>query len=118
MAVVALLTGCATVFTGIVTVTQVVDSGMRQWAALSKAGKTSAELDNRVIAAHDTYRQQATLAQAALKTYKATNDAKDLQTALGIARDAADPLIDLIAGVLSPSKSARLKANLNQAIKP
>ena len=118
LAVCALLVGCTTMFTSIVTVTEVVDSAMKNWAHLSATGQTTVAFDAKVVQAHDAYRKAAATAQIALQTYKRTNDAKDFATALSAARDGALPLIDLIASILNPTAGVKLQNQLTKASQP
>jgi hypothetical protein len=115
---IGLLTGCTTMFQGIVTVTEVVDSAMKNWAHLSNTGQTSKEFDQKVMAVHDRYRQAAAVAQLSLNTYKVTANQADFTAALTAARDGAGPLIDLIASILNPVDSVALKTKLMKAQTP
>ena len=110
--------GCATVFTGIVTVTKVVDNGMTQWAHLSNTHQTSAATDAAVVAAHDRYRLVCRIAQASLVAYQSTRNPADLTAAISQAKLAAVPLIDLIATLLQPTQGAALKQSLAKASAP
>ena len=118
VAVVAILTlcvGCATFFGTVVTMTEVVRSGMTQWGSMSKRGLTSKGVDAQVIAAHDQYRGACAVAQAALVTYKATGNQADYVQALATARVAAVGVIDLIAPLLKPNEGAKLLKQLEKA---
>lgn len=114
----ACVCSCQTLFTGIVTVTDVVDSAMKQWSGLSKSGQTTPELDARVIAAHNSYRQAAGVAQTMLVEYKTTGDKSKLDQALLTAKAGADPLINLIISLLNPTKAAELSTKLAKAQSP
>lgn len=109
------LTACTTVYTGIVTLTSVVDSAMKNWAALSVAGKTTPIIDTKVVAAHDTYRKACAVAQSALVAYKTSGNDADYLKALEAARAAAGGLIDLIVPLLDSQTAATLKAKQAKA---
>lgn len=112
----ALLVGCGTtLFTGIVTVTSVVDSAMKNWAKLSVSHQTTPEFDTKVIAAHDKYRQAAAVAEVMLQTAKANGQTNDIVTILQVAKDGASPLVDLITSVMQPADAATTKLNLQKA---
>jgi hypothetical protein len=109
------LIGCTTFYQSVVTLTAVVDSAMKQWAALSVAGKTSPAIDVRVSQAHTAYRQAAATAQEALIQYKATGDQGAYIAALNAAKVAAQGLIDLIVPLLNPVDASTLQSNLAKA---
>lgn len=109
------LVACASVYTGVVTITSVVDSAMKEWAALSVKGQTSPSIDAAVIAAHNKYREAAALAQTALVTYKATGNQTEWTKALTVVRSAADGLIGLITPLLTPTKAATINSNFAKA---
>lgn len=98
--------------------TAVVDTGMKQWAALSVAGKTTPDLDAKVTKAHDTYRAACGVAQQALIVYKAGGSQDAYLTALQAARTAASGLFDIIIPLLTPGDGATLKSRLAKANAP
>jgi hypothetical protein len=112
------LIGCKSTYSTIVTVTQVVDSGMKQWASLANHGQTTPAFNQKVVAAHDNYRKAAAVAQLSLVAYKNTSNATNLVQALTAAKDGALPLIDLIASVISAEKGDQLRLDLASATKP
>lgn len=113
--VIGLLVGCASLYSGIITITSVVDSAMKQWAALSVAGKTSPAIDAKVTTAHDNYRKAAAATQAALIAYKASGDQSAYVAALNASRAAAQGLIDLIVPLVLPRDAATLQNNFAKA---
>ena len=115
LSIVALLAGCATVYTSTVTITQVVDTAMKGWADLSVKGFTSAAVDTKVIAAHNNYRQACAVTQTALIAYKQTGDNTAFVQAMAVAKAAASGLIDLIVPLLTTSDGAEIKDNLAKA---
>ncbi len=110
-----LLLGCASLYTGVVTITSVVDAAMKDWAALSVAGKTNPAIDKAVTQAHDKYRQSAAVAQTALMTYKTTGNQSDYLNALAAVRAAADGLINLVVPLVTPNEASTLSNNLKKA---
>jgi len=110
--------GCSTIFSATVTVTEIVDSVMKDWAALSNAHKTTAEIDAKVIAAHNHYREAAKVAQDALIAYKASGDQGQYIATLTALKATVGPIIDLITPLLSPSKVQSLQTKLTKASKP
>lgn len=109
------LVACSTVYTGIVTITTVVDSAMRDWAQMSVAHQTTAAVDAKVIAAHDKYRAACSAAETALVAYKASGDQNAYIAAVTAARAAAGEIIDLIAPLLAPAKAQALHTQLASA---
>lgn len=118
IAVCGLLLGCSTMFTGIVTVTEVVDAAMKNWAHASVARQTTPEFNAQVVRLHDNYRKAAASAQLSLKLYKSTNQATNLVDALAAAKDGALPLVDFIAQILTEAKGTGLKTQLAKATQP
>ena len=118
IAMMTVLLGCTSLYTSVVTVTEVVDSAMKNWAQASKARQTTPEFNAQVIKLHDNYRLAAAAAQLSLKAYKDTNNAADLVAALTAAKEGALPLVDFIAGILSAPVAAELQANLVKATRP
>jgi hypothetical protein len=110
-----LLMGCSTLYTTTVTITQVVDSGMKSWAQMSAAGKSTAAIDAAVIKAHDQYRGACAVAQTALINYKASGNNADYVSAIIAVRASVDGLFNLITPLLTPAKASTLKSQLAKA---
>jgi hypothetical protein len=115
---VAFLVGCSTLYTGVVSITSVVDTATTEWSNLSIAGKTTPEFDALVIKAHDKYRVSCGIAKRALVVYKSGGDQANYLTALEAAKVAADGLLDIIYPLLSPDKADALKGQLAKANTP
>lgn len=115
---VAFLVGCSTLYTGVISITSVVDSAMTTWANMSVAGKTTLDIDTKVIKAHDQYRAAAGVAKRALIAYKAGGDQANYLTALEAAKVAADGLLDIIYPLLTVDKADALKSQLSKANSP
>ncbi len=111
-------TGCQTVFGATVTVTEIVDAAMKDWAQLSKAGKTNPDLDAKVIAAHTHYREAARVAAISLKAYKESGNETQYVATLNALKAAVGPIIDLITPLLAPTQTAALKTKLTKASQP
>lgn len=114
-AVAFLLAGCASLYQSTVTLTSVVDSAMKNWAALSVRGQTSPAIDARVKAAHDIYRNACGVMAQSLQTYKQTGDQSQYIAALQAVKAAASGIIDLIVPLLTESQAQTLKSNLAKA---
>ena len=108
--------GCSSLYTGVVTLTSVVDSAMKNWASLSVAGKSTPQIDTAVMTAHGKYRQAASVAQTALIAYKNGGNQQDYLNALVAVRSAAGGLVDLIVPLLTPSQASTLQSNLSKAV--
>jgi Na+-translocating ferredoxin:NAD+ oxidoreductase RnfG subunit len=118
LAICALLVSCTTLYTSVITVTEVVDSGMKQWAQANKARQTTPEFNLQVVRLHDNYRAAAAAAQFSLKAYQASGNATMLVTALQQAKDGAAPLIQFIVTILLPPQADALTTQLAKATKP
>jgi hypothetical protein len=112
-----LLAGCATVYTGVVTITSVVDTGMKAWAEVSAKGMSSAAVDAKVIEVHNKYREACAVAKIALESYKANGDQAAYLQAFAVVKATAADLIQLIAPLINPSKAAKLQTDLSKATK-
>lgn len=112
---IAFLVGCSTLYTTTVTITQVVDSAMKDWAQMSASGKSTAAIDAAVIKAHNHYRGACAVAQTALLNYKASGNNADYISALVAVRSSVDGLFDLITPLLTPAKATNLKTQLAKA---
>lgn len=109
------LTGCMTPAQGIVTMTSVVDSAMKDWAAASVAGETTPDLDAKVMRAHDRYRVVCDSALTVLQAAKDNGQKPDTASALRTVRAAVDPLFDLLTPLFTPAQADALNRRLNQA---
>jgi len=115
---VALLTSCSSVYKGAVTLTKVEAAAMQCWADESKAGRTTPEINNAVLAAHAKFYDACQVAATALEQYKSSGQASDYLKALEAARAAADGVFDLILPLLGPTEAEDLSEALNQARLP
>lgn len=115
LAIAMLCVACQTLFTSTVTITSVVDSAMKQWAALSTKGTTGPTIDAKVVDAHNKYRASCAVAQAALVAYKASGDQTQYIAALNAVKVAAAGIIDLIVPFVATDKGVTLKSDLTKA---
>ena len=109
------MTACATFYDSAVTTTAIVDSAMKDWAALSVDGNTTPDIDAKVIAAHRRYQQAAVIARDALIAYKAGGDQAAYQKTFEAARVAMNALLDIIIPILQPAQVASLQAKTGRA---
>jgi len=117
LAVVALLCGCGTLFTTVVTVTEVETAAMNEWARAHNDHRTTEDLDRKVMRAHDAFNQAKTDAGLLLEAYKASGDKTQLEQALAVVRAAIGPVLDLIE-TFNPTRAATLKSSAASATKP
>lgn len=110
-----LLTACATLYSSVVTITSVVDTAMKAWAELSVAGKTTAAVDAKVIAAHNKYRESCAVAAKALKAYKESGDNNQYVAALNAVKAVATDLVALITPLVTTAQADTLNKNLSKA---
>lgn len=85
---------------------------------MSVAGKTTLDLDTKVIKAHDQYRLACGVAKRALTAYKAGGDQAAYLSALQAAKIAADGLFNIIYPLLTVEKADALKGQLVKANAP
>lgn len=111
------LIGCTTLFTGVVTITTVVDSTMKSWADLSVHGKTSPAIDLKVKAAHEKYRTACSVAQNALIAYKLSGDPTQYNATVLAVKTAAQELLNLITPLLAQPDAEELQKKLYNATK-
>jgi hypothetical protein len=117
LAAIMAATACTSLYSGIITVTGIVDAAMKEWAQLSAAGKTSKDLDARVISAHEKYRAAAAAAQDSLKAYQQTGDQAAYLRALAVLKTLALDVLDIISPQIDPAKSQTLHQNLAASTK-
>jgi len=117
LSIVSLLVGCATVFSGIVTTTSVVDTAMKAWAEVSAKGYSTPDIDSRVAVVHNQYRMACSAAQDALVAFRQTGDQAVYIQAFAVVKATASDLINLIAPLISADKSKKLKTDILKASK-
>jgi len=107
--------GCATVYSTIITVTSVVDTGMKAWAEVSAKGYSTPAIDAKVVEVHNKYRASCEVAQKALIAYKQTGDQAAYLQAFAIVKATAADLIALIAPIIDSAKAVKLQTDLSKA---
>lgn len=113
--VAALIVGCGTVFTGIVTITKVRDNAMKELAQLNKQGLISADTDKKIAAADLAYRQAAEVTVKALEASKATGDTTAYIQALATTKAAVMGILDILMPMISQDKAVQYQTQLLQA---
>lgn len=118
LALVALaLAGCASLYQGVVSLTSVVDSAAKDYAALYNQGLVPADVATKASAAHLEYRKAAGVARRAFEAVKAGQTA-DTKTALEAARTAANHFVDVLFPILPPARAETLRASIAKAGAP
>lgn len=111
----AFLVGCTTVFTGIVTLTQVVDTSMKAWADVVHQGRSTPALEAKVKQGYNAYLGACETAKNALIAYKLSGDPAQYQAAVAAAQAAATALVETITPLLTASKATTIKTQLSKA---
>ena len=110
LALVLVLAGCQTFYSGVVTVTQVRDDVMKELAQAYKNGYISPETDQKIAKADTDFRNAAKALRVSLEAYKAGTGTEPDMTAV---KSAVSELISISAPyVLSTLKNQN---NLNKA---
>jgi hypothetical protein len=112
-----LVSGCATIWTGVVTLTEVRDSAMKELASLHVQGRLPAGADAQIAAADAKYRAAVSVAEQALVAYKNGGSEESYKNALLAVKAAITPLIDLVRTYSTAEKSAKLSTALAKANK-
>ncbi len=110
-----LMLGCVSLFRGVITITKVVDGAMREAAALKQQGFLPADVELRLIEAHNKYRAAAGTAADALEAYKINQDKASYVRALEAARAAASGIIDIIVPLVGVEKVTWMREDLKKA---
>ena len=108
---------CQSLYTGTVTLTQVVESAAREYAALFNDGLVPPDIAPKAALAHQEWRKAAGLAADALEAYKA-GKGTDTKAALEAARLAASHFIDVLVPLLTKQRTAQLRAQVQKAEAP
>lgn len=110
--------GCNTLYTSAVTLTEAEDAVMKQWATLHNDHMTTADIDLKVMNAHENFNKARIAAAIALRAYKAGGDKSNYIKALEAARAAIDPLFNILQPLLTPDTTKTLKTKVASAGKP
>jgi hypothetical protein len=114
----ALMLGCGGLPNAVVTVTSVVDAGMKEWAKASNDGRTTPKIDADVREAHVLYREAAGRAATLYETALNTGDASGRLAALKTIKEAADLLLDELIPAVGTPRVADLQLKLEGAQAP
>lgn len=117
LAPIPLNTGCQSLYTGVVTLTGVVDSASKDYAKLFNDGLVPPDVATKASLAHAEYRKAAGVARRAFEAVKAGQTA-DTKTALEAARVAANHFVDVIFVILPAQRVIDLRAQIQKASKP
>lgn len=112
-----LASGCKSVYTGVITITQVRDSAMRELASLHKQNLIDTQTDHRIAEADLKYRAAAKVAESALTASKVSGDQSQYLLALQLVRTAVSDLINILRPIAAQSKVETLENNLAKASK-
>lgn len=113
-----ILTACASLYSSAVTTTEIIDSAMTQWADMSVAGRTTPQIDEKVVQAHFKYQQACALARDALRIYQNGGDQAAYQKAFEAAKSAMNGLLNIIVPLLTPTKAVELQSKAGRVTKP
>lgn len=110
-----LVSGCAGIYSGVVTMTKIRDSAMKELAQLHKQGKISATTDTKIAEADLKYRQAAEVAEKALIAYQDGGDKLQYVAALQAVRAAVGGILDILTPFVSQNTAIDMQADLAKA---
>lgn len=111
----ALLVGCSTMYQVIVTICDAEDAAMQAWATAHNDHKTSVQFDQSVMKVHSAFLSAKLAAKVGLQAYKTNGDKQSYIAALEAVRAAAQPVIDLVSGIVSQQRAKELNTMLKTA---
>ena len=109
--------GCQSLYTGTVTLTQVIDSAAREYAHAYNSGLVPVETASKVSVAYESYRKAAGVAHDALVAYKQSGSG-DTASAIQTAKQAASQFVDAIVPFLTSEKVVQIRTQLTKANVP
>lgn len=112
-----LATGCAELFQGIITVTEVRDDAMKELAQLSKQGLIDSATDLKITNADARYVSAAKVAERALVAYKNGGDRAAYVAALTAVKEAVGEILAIL-NPLNTKAANKLETQLVKASKP
>lgn len=115
VSVALLLAGCATLFQGIITLTEVRNSALQELAVLHVTGQLPPGTDAQIAAADAKYIKAADAAEKALIAYKNGGSKQNYINALEAVRVSITPLMDIFMSFGPVDKSTRLSSQLAKA---
>lgn len=111
------LLGCQSLYTGVVSLTRVVDDAARSYAKLYNDGLVPPDVHVKASLAHAEYRKAAGVLADALDAVKLGKTA-DTKAALEAARTAAYNFVDSLFAVLTKKEIATFRAQIKNASAP
>lgn len=117
ISITALLAGCTTLYSSIVTITEIRKSAMNELGALQRQGKISAETDAKIAQADATYRAAAERAEKALIAYKDGAQTDETTAAIKAVKEAVSGILDILAPFISQSEAVTYQTKLSKAQK-
>lgn len=121
LTVMLLLAACQSFYSGVVTLTSVVDSAAVSYAEMYNSGLVTTELAQRVAAAHQNFRVACGIAKDALVAYKAGGmnaNPEQYNVALTAAQQTAQQFVALLLPLLAPHDAIALQQRLKSANAP
>lgn len=115
--VVVLLCGCNSLYKGIVTITDVRYTALKQLAQLNKEGKISKETDAKIAAADDAFLKSAEATQKALIAFKESGDSVAYVKALQVTKSAVGSILDILLPLIEKQEAIKLQTSLQTATK-
>lgn len=112
-----IMSACGTFYTGVVSLTAVVEDAAKSYAKLYNDGLVPADVAAKASLAHAEYRKAAGVLADALEAVKLGKTA-DTKAALEAARTAAYNFVDAIFSVLGKQRAATVRAQIAKAGAP
>lgn len=115
---VGLVAGCTTLYTTVVTLTQLRKDILNEYGELYRAGLISSETDYKVFKADELFREAAAAMEVTLVAYKAgTATDADVQKKLAAVKAALGQILVLIEPLVVKSTAAKFNQQLATATK-
>lgn len=108
------LIGCQNLYTGVVTITSVVDSASKDYARVYNDGLVPPDVHVKASTTHQEYRRAAGVARQTLEAVK-LGQAGDPKAALEAAKVAANRFVDVIFQILPAKRGSELRTQLSKA---
>jgi len=111
------LVGCQTFYSGVVSLTRIVDDAAHEYAKLHLAGLVPPDVALKASVSHAEYRRAAGVLADALEAVKAGKEV-DTKPAWDAARAAANHFVDVLFGILTKARVTELRAQIAKAGAP
>ncbi len=108
------LSACGTLYSGIISITALVDGAAKQYATAYNSGLVPPDIAAKVAAAHLNYRVAALTAKHALEAYKA-GGTESYDQAFALAQQSATEFINLVIPFFAPQDAIALQSSLKKA---